>query len=129
MNEQNQWRHTAAGVLSLIGGALHLSGWLLVGILGTRLLTSFANPDSDLARLPPSTIWLMLLPLIIFSLVAIAGGICSLKGRAWGLSLAGAVCAIFSPGTWMLGVTATVLVAIGRGEYAGRGKPSCPTSP
>lgn len=117
MTDGRTWRHTAAGVLSLIAGTIHLFGWLAVGAFGSRLLAGFASPDSSLAKVPASTIWLLVLPLIIFALVAIAGGICSLKKRAWGLSLAGAICAIASPATWMTGAAATVLVAISRDEY------------
>lgn len=54
--------------------------------------------------------------LIVFGVVAIGGGICALRRRAWGFALAGSICAVFSPGT-LLGIAATVLVAVSRGEF------------
>jgi len=101
------WKTTAAGVLAIIGGSLNL----LVA-LGIALLVPVATPFG-FALLPVS------LALVLFlapGIVAVIGGIFALQRRHWGLSLAGAICALIPPAT-LLGIVSTVFVALAREEF------------
>ena len=52
----------------------------------------------------------------MLGVLAVVGGIYTLKRHNWGMSLAGAVCAIFLPG-WLPGILATVFLATSRSEF------------
>ena len=59
-------------------------------------------------------------------LIAIAGGIFAIGRKAWGLALAGAICAIVPPHPWgeliwtpVLGMVAVVLLVASKSEFSG----------
>jgi hypothetical protein len=66
----------------------------------------------------------LVLPLLVMAAIAIIGGIFALNKKFWGIALAGAICAIFSPDTWILGVVSTVIVRIAKHEFQPVLKPS-----
>ena len=51
---------------------------------------------------------------IMISIVAVAGGLCALKRRAWGLALAGSICSVFC---W-LGIPAIIFIALSKQEFS-----------
>jgi len=54
----------------------------------------------------------------VFGIVAIVGGICALRRTAWGLALAGSICAVVGPSFIpVLGVLAITFVSLGKGEF------------
>jgi hypothetical protein len=106
-NFERHWKAIAGGTLSIIAGIFHLFEWLAVAILLNRLIGSSTT-----------TTWILVTPLLILAIIAIIGGAFALKKRFWGLALAGAICAIFSPVTWIMGVTATVFISISKYEFA-----------
>jgi ABC-type Co2+ transport system permease subunit len=60
--------------------------------------------------------WLVIIgvPLIVLGIVAIVGGVSALRRRSFGLSLAGAICALpASP----LGILAVIFVSLSKGEF------------
>jgi len=91
---EQTWKPTVAGTLTIAAGAIGL-------IVGSVLVT----------RAP---LFVVGLPAIIISLVAVAGGLCALTRRAWGLALAGSICAI---SLW-LGIPATIFIALSRQEFS-----------
>ncbi len=107
---QHTWKPVAGGIMAIVAGTLNvlvtlaamLYMYVPAGQLGMTAM--FLN------------VGMLAVLLIVFGVVAIAGGICALRRRAWGLALAGSICAIFSVGG-LLGVAATVLVALSRGEF------------
>ena len=104
---QTSWKPTAAGVLAIIGGALNL----LVA-LAVSLFMPIAAPFRY-AFLSVGAIGLLWLAT---GIIAIVGGVFALQRRRWGLSLAGAICALMPPST-LLGIASTVFVALGREEF------------
>jgi len=105
------WMPLVAGILGLIisipgliiGVAVAAFGWLAFWAAG----------------------WLSLLlggPMIVLSIIGIVGSIYALRRRAWGLALAGAICALIIalPGiipAILLGIPAIVLVVLGRDRF------------
>ena len=63
---------------------------------------------------PPVEELIMGLCLLILGILAMAGGISAVRGKRFGLSLVGAICALGS-GLW--GMMAVIFVALGRREY------------
>jgi hypothetical protein len=93
---------TAGGILSIIGGALELiGGAIMVGVL-------FVGPA-----------WLTVagVPLVVLGIVAIVGGVSALERKSFGLSLAGAICALGSGG--ILGILAIIFVSVSKREFQG----------
>jgi len=114
---------TAGGILSIVAGALEIIGGLImvamrIGIM--MLLREVLFPDHPgrglegiIPRLP---VWLGIVgvPLIALGIVAILGGISALRRRSFGLSLAGAICALPSH---ILGVLAIIFVSLSKKEF------------
>jgi hypothetical protein len=101
-----RWMTIIAGICSIIGGifgivtgagAAYWMTWL-------RTLTGFD--------------WLtgMGAALIVLGIIALIGGIMTLKRKAWGFALTGAICALF-PAVWP-GVVAIIFVIMGRKAFA-----------
>lgn len=116
MKTEKHWRAVADGVLSIIAGFLHLIGWLAVRAVLTRLIGA-GYFGTDEPFLSTTNVTFLVVPLLVLAAVAIVGGIFAVLRRFWGLALAGAICAVFSPGSWMVGVAATVLISISRHEF------------
>ena len=55
--------------------------------------------------------------LIVLGVVAIVGGMYALKRKAWGLALAGTICAFLTPPLGFLGLLAIIFVVLGKDEF------------
>jgi hypothetical protein len=111
------WMPTVGGILSIIAGALSLIGALLVGIF---LSIAIISPDwygSTDMTFPSVWVWIVILPYLIICIVAIVGGIYAIRKRAWGLALAGGICAILTIWAWWIGVAAVVFIALSRSMF------------
>jgi len=102
------WVPTVAGILSIIAGAVELLGGIVVGGIAA-VLTAFIKM--------PGLGAIFGFPLIILGIVAVVGGIYSLRRRAWGLALAGAICSVFLPHITILGILAIIFIAISKREF------------
>jgi len=114
---------TAGGVLSIIGGALEVIGALLIGVLtvGVRILAGLApipfRPGDWWGHVIPSIpFWFIIVgvPLLALGIVAIVGGVSALRRRSFGLSLAGAICALPSH---ILGILAIIFISLSKKEF------------
>jgi hypothetical protein len=107
------WKPTAAGVLSIIAGAIGIITGIvfavLGGIIGDIIGTIFGIEWA----------WLRFLgaPSIVLGIIAIVGGIYALRRRVWGLALAGSICAFVADPLWILGILAIIFVSLGKGEF------------
>ncbi len=70
------------------------------------------------ARIPEASppVWFMVMgvPLLVPGMLAVVGGVSALKRKSFGLSLAGAICALLSG---LLGMLAVVFVSLSRKEF------------
>ncbi len=109
---QQTWKPTVGGILAIISGSLTVLT-ALVFLLG------MAVPMGHMGvyGMRVFSVGLLGIPFIVLGIVAIAGGIFALRRRQWGFALAGSICAILTP--WaLLGILATVFVAISRDEFS-----------
>jgi uncharacterized membrane protein len=100
------WKPVTAGILSILSGVF--------GILISLVI--FSRADDVVRNGRHVRLESLAIILLITALISIAGGIFALLRKAWGFALAGAICAIISPG-WILGVLATVFVSIAKNEF------------
>lgn len=111
---EKTWKPTVAGILSIVAGALGIIAGIVVATIGTiggGVLGELGLPF--IARL---VVTATAAPLVL-SAVAIVGGVYALKRRIWGLALAGAICALLIPPTFVLGILAIIFVAMGKDEF------------
>jgi hypothetical protein len=117
---QQSWKPTVAGVLAIIAGVLNI-----IVALGISAFVPIAAAPRSFAILSVGAIGLFWL---ITGIMALIGGVFALQRRHWGVSLAGAICAIVPPSS-LLGILSTVFVALAREEFAAgpdRGSPRTP---
>jgi len=115
---------TAGGILSIVGGAFEVIGGLIVGVLtiGTRILLRLAllpfHPGHWFERIiPVIPAWLIIVgvPLLVLGIIAIVGGVSAIRRKNFGLSLAGAICALIPLN--LLGLLAVIFVSLGKREF------------
>lgn len=92
------WQPTVAGILSICAGAIGVIFGLITGGFLFHL-------------------FFFLYPTIMLGIVAIIGGIFAIKREAWGLGLAGSICAVFVPVAGLLGIVAIILMALSKNEF------------
>ena len=109
---KNTWKPTAGGILAIVGGAINL----LAGL--GLILFSFVPFRPGL--LTVGVLGALFLGTVI---VALIGGISALQRKRWGLSLAGAICAISPPST-LLGILSVVFIAMARDEFTSTPSPA-----
>jgi hypothetical protein len=116
---EKTWKPTTAGVLSIVAGGLSLLGLLaLLAFFPATVAGGHMHPFMPAWPIGVGYVVLLIaFPVGLCAAVAIAGGIFALKRRLWGLALAGAICAVFSP-AGILGILAVIFVAMGRSEFA-----------
>ena len=110
---------SAGGVLSIVAGAFETT----VGAVVTALTMSGVIPCVfHLGRfgihITPSFTYLGV-PLLVLGIMAIVGGISALRRRSFGLSLAGAICALPSYIFGILAILAVIFVSVGKREFEG----------
>jgi hypothetical protein len=115
---QKSWMPVTAGVISIVAGSLGVLVCLVVGIIMMFGVGSFMGSSWG-ARMPSMVpAWILLficIPFLLIAILAIIGGIFSIKARYWGWALAGSIAALFP--WWILGVPAIVFVIVGRDEF------------
>jgi len=110
---------TVAGILDITAGVIGCVGAVPLAILafgGAAVLGMVPEPEANrLAMLPLA----LFLPLAVFGfvagLVAIFGGVAAINRRRWGLSVAGAIAAIF--GFFPVGIAAVIFTILAEPEF------------
>lgn len=110
---------TIGGVLSII-----LASITIITTLAILIIDFTRYFSGDLPNFSVGTFFLAFRGLRIFlltmSALAITGGIFATRRQRWPIALAGAIASIFcTPGAlgWVLGIVATVLIAVSRKEF------------
>jgi hypothetical protein len=109
---------TAGGVLSIVGGALQIILGAIIPLM-TMMVTihPWHRGDWWYHNMPVMPFGLIIIgvPFIIaLGIIAIIGGVSALRRRNFGLSLAGAICALPSG---ILGILAIIFVSLSKGEF------------
>jgi len=118
---------TAGGVLSVVAGVFEMV-WGVVVLRGIDVLFFWvplvAVRDvwslgiGDLAQPPPPpAMWpytMMGFVLVVLAIFAIIGGVSAIRRRSFGVSLAGAICALPSV---ILGILAVIFVSLSKREF------------
>jgi len=116
---------SAGGILSIIVGVFKLIGGGLVAAL-MWLGLQFWQPSLPSALFPEfggnlvigehfSLVIIIGIIVAVLGIVAIVGGISAVRRGSFGLSLAGAICALLPIN--FLGILAVIFVSLGRGEF------------
>ncbi|MDH5696764.1 MAG: hypothetical protein OEZ00_09255 [Dehalococcoidia bacterium] len=118
---------SAGGILSIIVGAFEvIGGGMMVALVSLRItlrpwLSSFwpGVPgvwyEHSWAVKP---IWPMIIIgaiLLVLGIIAIVGGVSAIRRKSFGLSLAGAICALIPLN--LLGLLAVIFVSLGKREF------------
>ena len=108
---------TVAGILNIITGALGIIGALGAFVGFSVVSGSWGIPGMGAipAFVPGIVLGWGIFGLIV-AVLALIGGIFAVQRKQWGWSLAGSIAAIFS--LIILGIPATVLIAISKDEFA-----------
>jgi len=104
---ERTWKPTAAGILSIVSGALGLVLGLLLAI-GLLLANSLENPEWGLA------VFYSAVP-FVFGILALVGGCFALSRRIWWLALAGSLAAV--PLTLLPGIASIIFVSLSKREF------------
>ncbi len=122
---------TAGGVLSIVAGVFQIIGGVLAAVFlnlsvsffwwrlrsGLDLWGKHVGGPPLIPYPPPPPIWLLIIIgfiLIILGIIAVGGGISAIMRKSFGLSLAGAICALPSV---ILGILAIIFVSLGKREF------------
>ena len=102
-----------AGILTLISGGLKLLGVVVIIIAG--FFVSFAPRMPDRFQHPLVLFSIIGILLLISGVIAVIGGVYTLRRKNWGMSLTGAIFA-FLPFN-LLGLASIILLALSRREF------------
>ena len=103
------WMPLTAGILDLVAGVPALIIGILVaaGLGALGRLSGIAGVGVIMAAIG--------VPLIIFAIIAIVGGVFALRKRIWGLALAGSIFALFC--AWIFAIPAIVFTVMGKKHF------------
>ena len=99
----------AGGILTIVGGIIIVAGSFIATGGPWALIPGALMPGPEA---PPAGV---VGGLIALGVVALIGGICALRGRMWGLALAGAICATFPAAP--AGVLAIIFISLAKREF------------
>jgi hypothetical protein len=117
-------RHTLAGALSIVSGALGIIRGILIVVFMVFFLKIFSNPSlmPGAQQLPEEFFILMVavysvmgLIMVLIGILGIIGGIYSLKRKNWGIALAGSIAGSIS--FYPCGIAAVIFVCLGKSEF------------
>jgi Double zinc ribbon len=111
------WKTRTAGILAIVAGAVGLAQWVTIAAVEIPYW-GWLPMGGGLGGIVATAVVAVE---IAIGIVAIVGGVFALKRKRWRLALAGSICAIFSFFLFFLnvplGIAATVLVVLGKGEF------------
>ncbi len=122
MSENRGGLLSAGGILSIVVGVAELlsgAALALIAGLGTSLFSALAFPGYPGLQdgLSVSLTFAIVIGIVfaVLGIVAIVGGISAIRRQSFGLSLAGAICALLPVNN--LGLLAVIFVSLGKREF------------
>ena len=100
------WMPPTAGVLSVASGGLGILTGLLVGTVLAAIGSIIGAPHAGV----------LAVPMMVFGLLAIVGGVFAIQKKVWGLALVGSISALMWPYT-LLGILSIIFVSLGKREF------------
>ena len=111
---EKTWKPTVAGIIDIISGAIGIMSGLVLGLIGS-LWEYFVVAGFKGILMGPMIFWIVGSIFIIFGILAVVGGVYTLRRNAWGLALAGSIFAFLS--CRVLGLATIVLTALSKNEF------------
>ena len=117
---ERTWKATWAGILTIIGGSFGIGASAWVTLMGGMYgMDGWGMGTGGMYGMygPGMFGWVAALGggLLALGIIALIGGIITLRRKAWGFALAGAICALFP--IVPLGILAIIFVSMGRKEF------------
>jgi len=109
------WKPMVAGILDIISGAV---GFIAVAglIIAIGITGGFYIPGTEyIPKFVPSLLTGIAVPLAIFSILSLVGGIYALRRKIWGLALAGSIATVLF--SQLLGILAIIFIALSEEEF------------
>jgi hypothetical protein len=110
---------TVAGILDITAGIFGLVGGiplLVLALGGAAVLGMVPDPEANRFAFLPMALFLPLaLVGFISGFIAIIGGVSAINRRRWGLSVAGAIAAVF--GFFPVGIAAVIFTILAEPEF------------
>ena len=112
----------AGGILSIVAGAFEvIGGGMMVALVSLSIplrlsLLSFPPGVWYEHSIAIVSIWLIVMGglLLVLGILAVVGGVSAIRKKSFGLSLAGAICALPSG---ILGILAVIFVSLAKREF------------
>lgn len=104
------WKATTAGILTIIAGSINILLGIAAAVAGALFLGTIPG-------IPTGVGGLIGIPFLALGAVSVIGGIFALQRRMWGVALAGAICAMFPPQVFVLGLLSIVFVSLAKPEF------------
>jgi hypothetical protein len=113
---------TAGGVLSIVAGVFEMTfGVVVTALTMSGVIPCMFHCGRFEIHITPSFTYLGV-PLLVLGIIAIAGGVSALRRKSFGLSLAGAICALPSHILGILAILAVIFVSLGKREFGAERK-------
>ena len=115
------WKPTVACILCIVSGTVGLIA--VSGLIIAIVITGgFYYPGTEeIPEFLPLLLTALAVPLAVFSILSLIGGIYTVQRKIWGLALTGSIAAIFASipllGGLPVGITATVLTVLSKNEF------------
>ncbi|MFC1913700.1 hypothetical protein ACFLXF_00260 [Chloroflexota bacterium] len=114
----------AAGILNIVSGVTHLLGgifilifgWLGDGLFNILWYGMVGTPLTPITQpLSQELQYIVAIPVIIVSTIAIVAGIFAIKRRKWSIVLIGSICGTLL--TWFLGLPAIIFTVLSKNRF------------
>lgn len=128
MNAANRtWVPTAAGVVQIVSAVTALTGavamLVALGIILSIQHSEMHDPGDEFGlALAASLLGAFAACTAILGVLALVGGLSTLRRKSFGWALTGAIASIFCLAP--LGIAALILVVVGQSEFGGRATPA-----
>jgi uncharacterized membrane protein len=112
---------TAGGILSIVGGAFEVGMWVvsvMSNVIENWVGSLLPSGQFGIEFIPT---WLPIAYLVL-GIIAIVGGVSSLRRKSFGLSLAGAICCALPSPSSIFGILAVIFVALRKREFGAERK-------